>query len=72
LAYSTDTLSERDKLEVIPIPSELAKAVQPFSLAKNTKFKQLGERLFRAISLARLDFEAAGFAWKLDNKDVNH
>ncbi len=66
LAYNTDTLAERDKLEVIPIDSPLAKAVQPFSVARSSDYQHLAGRLFAAIALSRADFESAGFRWNLD------
>jgi len=66
LAYSTDTLAEREKLEVIAIDSPLAKAVQPYSVARQSDYKHLGARLFATIARSRADFEAAGFRWNLD------
>ncbi len=65
LAYRTDTLAERNQLHVIPIDSPLARAVQPYSIARSSKYKRLGKRLFAAISQARDTFEEAGFAWDL-------
>ena len=66
LAYATDTLAEGDKLDVVPINSPLAKAVQPFSIARSTKFKYLGRRLFETIARSRDQFESVGFKWRLD------
>ncbi len=65
LAYKTDTLSERDKLEVIELSGQLAKAVQPYSIARSSDNKHLGRRLFDAIARSRDSFEAAGFNWRL-------
>lgn len=65
LAYITDTRAEADKLEVIPIKSPLALAIQPFSIAESSKFKYLGRRLFDAIAASRESFESAGFRWDL-------
>lgn len=66
LAYRTDTLAEQSKLDVIPITSDLAKAIQPYSIARSSRFKRLNERLFDTISLSRKQFEQAGFNWRLD------
>jgi len=66
LAYNTDTLAERDKLDVIPIDSPLAKAVQPYSVARSSDYQHLAGRLFETIARSRADFEAAGFRWALD------
>jgi ABC-type molybdate transport system substrate-binding protein len=66
LAYQTDTLAEQAKLDVIPISSNLAKAIQPYSIARSSQFKRLNERLFDTISRSRKKFEQAGFNWRLD------
>jgi ABC-type molybdate transport system substrate-binding protein len=65
LAYVTDTRAELDKVDVIRIDSPLAKAVQPFSIARSSEHKYLSRRLFAAISRSRDKFEAAGFHWRL-------
>ncbi len=71
LAYRTDTLAERDKVDVIPIKSKLAKAIQPFGIAKTSKHKQLARRLFETIARSREAFESVGFDWLLDS-DKKH
>jgi molybdenum ABC transporter molybdate-binding protein len=65
LAYRTDTLAERDKIDVVTVDSPLARAIQPYSIARSSDHKELGRRLFRAISQSREAFEAAGFHWRL-------
>jgi len=67
IAYITDTLAERDKLEVIAIDSPLAMAVQPFSVARSSDFKHLGRRLFDTLAQSRDSFESAGFRWQLED-----
>jgi len=71
LAYATDTLAEGEKLDVIPIDSPLAKAIQPFSVARSSDFKYLGRRLFETVAASRGDFEAAGFRWGLGDKGLS-
>ncbi len=68
LAYRTDTLAESDKVDVIVLDSELSKAIQPFSIAKTSKQKQLSRRLFQAIAQSRTAFEDVGFHWRLDDQ----
>ncbi len=67
-AYLTDTLSAKgkDKIEVIRIESDAAKAIQPLSIARSSKNKNLARRLHQAISQARDKFELAGFHWRLN------
>lgn len=65
LAYTTDTLAEREKLDVVRIDSPLAKAVQPFSIARSSDFKYLDRRLFDTVAASRDVFESVGFRWGL-------
>ena len=69
LAYVTDTLAEADKMDVIPIDSELAAAIQPYSIARSSDYKYLGRRLFETIARSRDSFESAGFHWRLGTPD---
>lgn len=66
LAYKTDCLAEQDKIDMIPIDSPAAKAIQPYSIAKTSQKKHLAHRLYEAIARSRDKFEAAGFNWRLD------
>ncbi|MDE0839935.1 MAG: molybdate ABC transporter substrate-binding protein [Kiritimatiellae bacterium] len=68
IAYVTDTLAESDTVDFIRIDSPLAKAVQPFSIARSSRHKYLGRRLFAAVAGAGDRFEAAGFRFRLDQK----
>jgi len=65
LAYATDTLAERDRLHVVSIDSPLAKAVQPYAIARSSDYKYLGRRLYETIEQSRECFESAGFVWVL-------
>ncbi len=68
LAYKTDTLAEREKLDVVELSSERAKAIQPYSIARSSEHKYLGRRLFDAIARSQDSFESAGFNWRLDQE----
>lgn len=70
LAYVTDTIAEEDKLDVVPIDSPHALAVQPFSIARSSDHKFLGRRLFEAIARSQDSFESAGFNWRLDTSSL--
>jgi ABC-type molybdate transport system substrate-binding protein len=73
LAYRTDTLAERDKIDVLTIDSQLSKAIQPYSIARSSQHKELGRRLFQAIAQSREAFEAAGFHWRLNgSSNIEH
>ena len=70
LAYRTDTRSEASRLNVVELDSHLAKAIQPFSIAKSSKYKQLGHRLYETIARSRDKFESRGFNWRLDDANL--
>jgi molybdate transport system substrate-binding protein len=63
IAYVTDTKAENDKVDAVAIDSPFAVAIQPFALAKSSKSKYLGRRLFEKIAGAADQFEAAGFTY---------
>lgn len=68
LAYKSDTLAVAAQIDVIPIASKLSTAIQPFSIARSSKNKQLADRLFKTIASSRKQFEAAGFNWRLNSE----
>ena len=68
LAYRTDTRAEGGRLGVIDVDSQLAKAIQPFSVARSSDHKYLGRRLFAKLANSRDKFESKGFNWRLDNR----
>lgn len=68
LVYITDAQAERDRLEILPIDSPLAKAIQPYGIARSSDHQQLGQRLLDAIKQSRDQFEVAGFEWRLPDE----
>ena len=67
LAYRTDTLAEEARIDVVAVDSPLARAVQPFAVARSTEHKHLARRLLDAVRQSRTDFESAGFHWRLED-----
>ncbi len=65
LAYRSDAAAVNDEIEILSIDSELAKAIQPYGIAKNSTSKRLSARLFDSISAAKDDFLKHGFGWQL-------
>ena len=68
LAYATDTLAESDKIDVIRISLDAAKAIQPFSIARSSDQKQISRRFYDFIASSRDTFENAGFHWRLEER----
>jgi molybdate transport system substrate-binding protein len=70
LAYITDTLANKDKIDVIKIDSSLNRAIQPFSIAKTSDHKYLLRRLFKRIAASPEAFESAGFNFRLNQAEA--
>lgn len=66
LVYFSDAQAASEKVDVVPIDSPLAQAIQPLGIATSSEQKQLGRLLFEQITEAREVFEAAGFRWRID------
>ena len=65
LAYRSDANAVLDQVEIIPVDSQAARAVQPFGISKQSRAKRLSSRLFDSISNAKADFLKNGFGWQL-------
>jgi molybdate transport system substrate-binding protein len=65
VAYISDTLANRDKVDVVRIESQHNRAIQPFSIAKSSEHKHLSRRLFRRIAASPEAFVSAGFRFRL-------
>jgi molybdate transport system substrate-binding protein len=65
VAYISDTLADRDKVDIVRIQSPQNRAIQPFSIARSSEHKQLARRLFKRIVASPEPFENAGFHFRL-------
>jgi ABC-type molybdate transport system substrate-binding protein len=61
VVYRANTTQVAGDLEVVDINHPMAKAVQPYALARNTPHRQTASRLIRAIRGGPARFELAGF-----------
>lgn len=68
VAYITDVLANRDKVDIVRIDSPQNKAIQPFSIARSSDFKHLSRRLFQRIANSPEAFEDVGFHFRLDDQ----
>jgi molybdenum ABC transporter molybdate-binding protein len=70
VAYVSNKSGHDDELEAIPIDVPCAVAVQPVAVGRESKHKQLTQRLLAAIRSAesRQRFEANGFHWRAGSK----
>ena len=58
VAYYTDAINNLDKIDIVMIDSSLARAVQPFSVSRQSDFKHLSYRLFDTLSRSKDKFES--------------
>jgi molybdenum ABC transporter molybdate-binding protein len=70
LAYVTDTLANKDSVDIVRIESKLSKAIQPLSIAKSSHHKYLLRRLFKKIAASPEAFEQAGFHFRLNESET--
>jgi molybdate transport system substrate-binding protein len=71
ICYSTNALPHADKLETIAIGDIGARAVQPFSVAKNSLNRQLVRRLLAYMQDHKDQFLAIGFRWRVDQTPMS-
>jgi ABC-type molybdate transport system substrate-binding protein len=67
IAYRNDVLTHQDKVDVIAIDSPLTRAIQPLSIARNSRHKELVRRLYRQVEKAKQGFETVGFEFLLSD-----
>lgn len=68
VVYLSNTIKVRDHLDVIPLNLPGSVAIQTFSIAPYSKYKQLAGRLLEALRSdeSRARYETAGFHWRTD------
>ncbi len=70
VAYITDVMPNRDRVDVVRIQSPLNRAVQPLSIARSSQHKHLARRLFQRIAESPEAFEQVGFRFRGMGPDV--
>jgi molybdenum ABC transporter molybdate-binding protein len=71
VAYVSNKTGHDDELEAIPIDVPCAVAVQPIAVGRESRHRQLTQRLLAALRSAesRERFEANGFHWRAGSKE---
>ncbi len=70
IVYQVNVLPQSEHFEAIPLPDDLAKAVQPFAVRADSANRQLSQRLLAFLKEHRENFEKAGFVWTGSNELV--
>jgi molybdate transport system substrate-binding protein len=66
VVYVSNTMKVREHLEVVPLSGPGTTAVQTYSIEKDSKHRQLAERLLEALKseASKARYEQAGFKWR--------
>jgi molybdenum ABC transporter molybdate-binding protein len=64
IVYRVNAAPQAEHIEFFPIAHPGARAIQPFSVRKDSPNRQLATRLLEFLKANRGDFEAAGFQWR--------
>ena len=66
VVYEANTSQVRDQLDVVPLHTPAAIAVQPYAVGKNSDNRLLMQRLLERLRGAdsRAKFESVGFHWQ--------
>jgi molybdate transport system substrate-binding protein len=64
IVYRVNVLPQAEHLDSIPLPRGTGRAVQPFSVRKDSPQSRTAARLLTFLQSNRAGFEAAGFVWR--------
>lgn len=70
IVYLVNVQQVREHFEVISLPADKARAVQPFAVRHDSPNKHLSNRLLAYLKAHKESFEAAGFVWTGDEAPV--
>jgi molybdate transport system substrate-binding protein len=70
VVYRTNLQSQPEHFDVISLPADKAKAIQPFAVRKDSPHRALGYRLLDYLKANRASFEKVGFVWRGDTAPV--
>ncbi|MDH4476327.1 MAG: molybdate ABC transporter substrate-binding protein [Verrucomicrobiaceae bacterium] len=70
IVYQVSIQQVAEHFDAIPLPKDIARAVQPFAVRKDSHHYHLSQRLLAYLRAHRSAFEDAGFIWKGESKPV--
>ena len=70
IVYLVNVKQVSEHFDIIPLPADKAKAVQPFAVRKDSDYRNLSYRLLAFLRAHKESFEAAGFVWTGDSAPV--
>lgn len=70
IVYQVSIQQVAEHFDAIPLPKDIARAVQPFAVRKDSHHYHLAQRLLNYLRAHRSAFEDAGFIWKGESKPI--
>jgi molybdate transport system substrate-binding protein len=70
IVYQVNVQQVSEHFDMIPIPKDLSRAVQPFAVRKDSPHYHLSQRLLNHLRAHRSAFEDAGFIWKGESTPI--
>ena len=70
IVYQVNVQQVKQHFEMIPLPADLSRAVQPFAVRKASPHYHLSQRLLTFLRAHRSAFEDAGFIWKGETQPI--
>lgn len=70
VVYQINIQHQAEHFDSIKLPADKAKAIQPFSVRKDSPNRELARRLLDHLKANRESFEKAGFVWTGESKPV--
>lgn len=70
VVYRINLQAKPDEFEVITLPADKSRALQPFSVRRDSPYREMGHRLLAFLREHRKNFEDAGFVWKGETTPV--
>ncbi len=70
IVYQVNVQQVKQHFEMIPLPDDFSRAVQPFAVRKASPHYHLSQRLLTYLRAHRSAFEDAGFIWKGETQPI--
>lgn len=70
IVYQVNVQQVAGHFEMVPLPKDLSRAIQPFAVRKGSPHYHLSQRLLDYLRAHRSAFEDAGFIWKGESKPI--
>jgi molybdate transport system substrate-binding protein len=70
IVYQVNVQQVAEHFDMVPLPKDLGRAIQPFAVRKASPHYHLSQRLLNYLRSHRSAFEDAGFIWKGESQPI--